>query len=311
MITSCDYVTINFSIFSFRTLEILISGSVILEIISSNLGNSSPILHKTIFEIEMPLESGTTVSLSQLHEKLNLSQSSLPSSLAGLPSRLNFIGMVISYTEIRLVQWQKEVIFVITEGSIETLKISMWLNHENPLGLRFAEKEPLEGRLVYFKNVHITAFDYTDPTELQFYGTMNPPNPFMHTILVPVISGGACQKFIMQKEPFQVNTLVSLIPRSLQGKRSVCIYPLLTEDYVAVTKIIGLMVTFAECVVQKINFIQERNSFQQFINLQTHQTATMSLDNTKKQKIYRRCKQWLTSYYQYADWYQRCSKKTL
>ena len=263
---------------------------------------------KTTFRLEMPLEPGTTVSLSQLHEKLNLSQSSLPSSLSGLPSRLNFIGMVISYTEIKLVQWQKEIIFVITEGSVETLKISMWLNHENPIGLRFAEKEPIEGRLVYFKNVHITAFDYTDPSELQFYGTMNPPSPFMHTILVPVISGGACQRYIVQKEPFQVNTMVSMIPRTLIGKRSVSVYPLLSEDYVAVNKIIGLMVTFAECIVQKITFNQERNSFQQFVNLQTRESVSPSLDDSKRQKIFRRCRYWLTSYYQYADWYQRCRK---
>ena len=260
----------------------------------------------------MSLSSGSTVGLQQLHAKLNLSQSSLPSSLSGLPTRLNFIGMVISYAEIQMVPWQKEVIFIITEGSVETLKISMWLNHDNPIGLRFAEREPIEGRLVYFKNVQITSFDYTNPNELQFYGTMNPPTPFMHTILVPVISGGAYQRFIMQKEPFNVNTLISLIPHSVEGKRSVTTYPLLSEDYAAVTRVIGLLLTLAECIVQKITFNPERNSFQQFINLQNSadDSYSMGFGTPKRKKLFRRCKYWLTSCYQYRDWYHRIATKT-
>ena len=109
----------------------------------------------------MRLKNGSTITLQKLHEKLHLSQSSLPSSLTGLPDRLNFIGMVIYYAEIQMVSWQKEVIFIITQGSVESLKISMWLNHDNPLGLRFAEREPILGRMVYFKNVRITSFDYS------------------------------------------------------------------------------------------------------------------------------------------------------
>ena len=258
----------------------------------------------------MQLEPGTTVSLEQLHKKLNLSQSSLPSSLTGLPARLNFLGMVISYAEIQMVPWQKEIIFLLSEGSIETLKISMWLNHENPTGLKFAEEESIEGRLVYFKNVHITAFDYTNPNELQFYGTMNPPTPFMHTILVPVISGGAYQRYIKQNEPFQVNTLVSMIPRPLKGKRSVSLYPLLKEDQDAVSRVIGLLLTLSECLVQKITFNPERNSFQQFINLQNSCLSASSTQNsTKNLKLKRRCQYWLTSFHQYADWYRRIAAK--
>ena len=253
----------------------------------------------------MHLDPGTTVGLGQLHKKLDLSQSSLPSSLTGLPTRLNFFGMVISYAEIQLVPWQKEIIFVITEGSVETLKISMWLNHENPTGLRFDDKEPIEGRMVYFKNVHITSFDYTNPNELQFYGTMNPPTPFMHTILVPVISGGAYQRYKVHAEPFRVNTLVSMIPKTIAGKRSVSVYPVLPEDKSATSRVIGMLLTLSECLVQKITFVPERNSFQQFINLQN------SCSSPKNQKIRRRCRHWLTSYYQNADLSQRLCKKKL
>lgn len=251
----------------------------------------------------MQLQPGTTVSLQSLHEKLHLSQSSLPSSLSGLPDRLNFIGMVIYYAEIQLVSWQKEVIFIITQGSIESLKISMWLNHENPVGLRFAEREPILGRLVYFKNVRISSFDFTCANELQFYGEMNPPTPFMHTILVPVVSGGVYVKYKKRRTPFLVNDLISLIPKPLVGKRSTTIYPLLSEDYKAMDEIMGLLVTFAECLVQNIYFSPPKNPFQTFMN---------SLNDLQKidtqnegAKIRRRCRRWLLSYQQTLEWFAK------
>ena len=175
-----------------------------------------------------PISCGSSVTLSQLHQKLNLSQSSLPSSLSGLPSRLNFIGVITSYAEISLVAWQKEVLFTIIDSSgVETLKISMWLNHENPIGLRFVHLEDIIGRVAFFKNVCIKSFDYTDPTNLQFYGEMNPPSVSMHTIILPVLSGEAYVRFIKVGTPFRVDSSFSLIPKILQKKHVAFQFPLL------------------------------------------------------------------------------------
>ena len=251
----------------------------------------------------MRLKNGTTVNLQKLHEKLHLSQSSLPSSLTGLPERLNFIGMVISYAEVQMVAWQKEVIFVISQGSIESLKISMWLNHENPIGLRFAENEPILGRMVYFKNVRITSFDFTCAKELQFYGEMNPPSPSMHTILVPVISGGLYMQYIKRKRPFKINDMVSLIPKQLFGKRSTSFYPLLPDDYEATNEILGLLVTFAECMVKNIHFNPAINPFQNFVNSQL--ALVNSTTQMDSQRVKRRCQYWLASYYQHAEWFSK------
>ena len=245
------------------------------------------------------LRPGTTICLQKLHEKLHLSQSSLPSSLTGLPDRLNFVGMVMYYAEIQLVSWQKEIIFVISQGSIESLKISMWLNHKNPLGLRFAEREPIIGRMVYFKNVKITSFDFTCADELQFYGEMNPPSPTFHTILVPVISGGSFVKYKAQHCPFKVNDLISLIPKQLIGKRSTLFYPLLPEDYEALDAVIGLLFTFAECIVKNITFRPVLNPFQAFVNSQLAQINSQTQSDGRK--IRRRCQHWLASYYQQSE----------
>ena len=160
----------------------------------------------------MKFTAGEVVLLKDLHEKLNLSQSSLPTSLGSLPARLNFIGLLISYEELQLVSWQKEVIMTITDGGIETLKISMWLNHDNPVGIRFGNKEEILGRIIYLKNVCIKSFDFTNPKELQFYGEMNPPRPDLHTILFPIISGSSFAHFETSGRPFQVNAEISVIP---------------------------------------------------------------------------------------------------
>ena len=251
----------------------------------------------------MRLRNGVTITLQKLHDKLHLSQSSLPSSLTGLPDRLNFIGMVIYYAEIQMVAWQKEVIFIITQGSVESLKISMWLSHENPLGLRFAEREPILGRMVYFKNVRITSFDYTCAEELQFYGEMNPPKKSLHTILVPVISGGLYMKYKKRKLPFKVNDMISLIPKQLLGKRSTSFYPLLPEDFEATDQVLGILVTFAECMVKNISFTPAINPFQSFVNSQLQ--LINSTTQADSQQIKKRCQYWLTSYYQHVEWFSK------
>ena len=263
----------------------------------------------------MKFTAGDVVLLKDLHKKLNLSQSSLPTSLGSLPTRLNFIGLLISYEEIQMVSWQKEVIMVLTDGGIETLKISMWLNHDNPLGIRFTQKDEILGRIIYLKNVCIKSFDFTSSTELQFYGEMNPPRPEMHTILFPIISGSSFAHFETTGRPFQVNAEMSLIPKQLMGKRAVCLFPLLPCDHAALKQSIETMRIYVTCVAKNIQFGTAINALQEFINIQNSKPAfgEVPLNSTQMTitKLRRRFKNWLLSYEQTIDWLRRTRAKRM
>ena len=208
----------------------------------------------------------TCVSLRDLHDKLNLSQSSLPSCLQKLPSRLNLYGIIISYEEIQLVQWKKEVIITINDGGIETLKFSMWLCHENPTGIRFESSAELLGRVIFVKNVQILSFDYTRPNELQFYGEMNPSSPNMHVILFPVISGGSFYKFKTQRTPFVINELMSVIPKHLQKKRAFQTLPNFTDEIGCLEHTLDNLYTYHQCLTNSVRFGKAKDPFQTFIN---------------------------------------------
>ena len=257
----------------------------------------------------MIFANGDTVTLRDLHKKLNLSQSSLPTSVGNLPERLHFAGLLISYDEIQLVSWKKEIIFTITDGDIETLKISMWLNNENPVGFRFNHRDELLGHLIFAKNVQIKSFDFTDPTDLQFYGEMNPPEPSMHTILFPIISGGSFAHYENSQRPFNVNDVMSIIPRRLAGKRSVSTYPTIISPPDVTAKSLETVRIYVTCIAKDIQFGHPRNSLQKFINMQNSRPVFSQQPVDSKAlsitTLRRRYRAWLLSYDQTKDWIRR------
>ena len=269
-------------------------------------------LTKNILTENMIFANGDTVLLRDLHKKLDLSQSSLPTSLFNLPSQLNFAGILISYEEIQMVGWQKEVLFTISDGGIETLKISMWLNEENPIGFRFGDQDELLGRYVFAKNVHIKSFDFTDPTELQFYGEMNPPQPSMHTILLPIMSGSSFAHYEHNQKPFAINEVMSVIPKVLEGKRAVSQYPTLISPAKVTAAALESVRVYVTCIAKDIQFGKPSNAFQRFIN-QQNSRPNFSERATKKSitTLRRRYRNWLTSYDQTRDWIARTSNKAM
>ena len=242
------------------------------------------------------LQRKQSCSLTQIHHQLNLSQSSLASSLDHLPNMLNFTGIVTDYRELQLVQWQKEVLITISEGDIETLQVSMWLNHENPVGLRIRNKYDLIGQLVHLRNVHVTSFDYTNPANLQFYGEMRPEKPEHHTILVLVTSGASLVRFRTHSTPFRVNNIISLVPKVIADKRSCKFYPLLPEDHHLMKQISGIIYTFQHCISLSIKFTPPRNPFQAFIN------EMLALETSILQSKIYYSHRWIRSYLQQAEW---------
>ena len=244
----------------------------------------------------------STVTLEMVKAQLEHSQSSIPSSLDHLPSRLNFVGIITSYAEIQLVPWKKEVLMTIIDGSQPcSLKISMWVDHDNPIGIR--SNTNIIGRFAYFKNVHLTSFDFTSPTELQFYGEMNPPNPFMHTILFPVISGGSYARYFHYQKPFVVDQIASLIPKTLLSKKAVTFFPLLSEDHQIMHKILPVYFRYVCCISKRISFGLELNPFQSFINSQQRLLQEPVLTHERPRRY--KHNSWLTSYGQTIQWLSR------
>ena len=241
------------------------------------------------------IPNNTTVGLEQLHEKLNLTQSSLQSALSGLPNTVNVTGMVIEYKEVQLVQWKKEVIIKITEGSLETLTLSMWLSHENPRGIQINTAEDILGRIIHARHVQVQSFDFSDPSELNFYGEIRPSAINMHVILVPIISGAAYVRFTMNEKQLNINDQMSIIPLRLKNKVAMCKYPIFKEDFQVLIKVIGTVSTLHHCIFNKIRFNQCRNKFQAFINQQIKKAELQSA-------LYRRSKYWVTSYEQQKEW---------
>ena len=215
---------------------------------------------------EIDFSERSCISLHELHSKLNLSQSSLPSCLQKLPSRLNIYGIIISYEEIQMVQWKKEVIITINDGGIETLKFSMWLSHENPVGIRYETSAEILGRVIFVKNVHILSFDFTQANELQFYGEMNPTTPSMHVILFPIVSGGSYFKFKSKKTRLAVNDLMSVIPKKLQKKRAFQHVPNFNDEYLCLEHTLDNLFTYHHCLAHGVEFGHAKNPFQTFIN---------------------------------------------
>ena len=261
----------------------------------------------------MNLKPGEIVPLRDLHRKLNLSQSSLPTSLDSVPKRLHFFGLLISYEELQMVGWKKEVLLVLTEGGVETLKISMWLDHQNPLGIRHVHKEEILGKMILVKNVCIKSFDYTDSTDLQFYGEMNPPDKAMHTILFPIVTGSTFAHFEMSNRPFTINESISMIPKILQNKTAVSEFPTFADNHQAIKKILETMRIYITCIAKDIQFGSPRNSMQKFINSQNSRPAFQS-DNSilpikTITRLRRRSRAWLLSYAQTIDWIRRTTNK--
>ena len=248
------------------------------------------------------ISNNSTIGLGQLHAKLDLTQSSLPSALNGLPSAVNFTGMIIEYKEVQLVKWKKEIIFKITEGGIETLTVSMWLSHENPRGLQISCAEDILGRIVHVRHVQVQSFDFTNPCELNFYGEIRPSAINMHVILVPIISGAAYVRYTMNKKQLMINDQISIIPKKLVAKAAMTKYPIFTEDYRVLSSAIGTISTLHHCIYNGIRFNQCRNQFQVFINQQIKKANSQSA-------LFRRSKYWVTSYEQQREWEQKCKEK--
>ena len=244
----------------------------------------------------MRLESNNCYSLCKLHKQLNLSQSSLPTAIDHLPSRLNFTGVVIDYQELQLVGWKKEILITLSEGCIETIKLSMWLTHENPIGLKIQTRDDMIGQIVHVRHVHVTSFDFTAAHELQFYGEIRPNHPGLHTIYVLVSSGGASARFEYRKQPFLINSLTSLIPKQLQEKRISTYYPLLPDDEMVITRVSNIAKTFHYCLAKNITFPTAANPFQLFL------THFHLRDDHHYRRMLRNSKRWVLSYEQQRDW---------
>ena len=255
---------------------------------------------------KMPIKSHETCTLREIHTSLHLCPNSLPTALSELPRRLNFTGILIAYEELQLVGWKKEVLMTISEGGLETLKMSMWLCHENPRGLKFDSLSEILGRLIHVKHVRIQSFDFTDGKELQFYGEIEPCDPTMHVILTPVVSGGAFVRFKYHAKPYPVNDSISLIPKKLQSKHSVSFYPLLPSDVAVMKQVQGNTFTYHMCLVKHITFTPPRNAFQRFIN----HLLSEEYDCNQRKRLLRISSRWLRSYEQQSDWEQRQLKKS-
>lgn len=255
----------------------------------------------------MPITSHETCTLKEIHQSLHLSPDSLPTALDSLPSRLNFTGVLIAYEELQLVGWKKEVLMTLSEGGIETLKVSMWLCHENPRGLQFSNLGEILGRILHIKHVHVQSFDYTGGEELQFYGEISPFDPRMHVILTPVVSGGAFVRFKYHSKPYPVNDSISLIPKRLQSKHSVSYYPLLPRDVIVMEQIQGNTYTYHMCLVNQITFNPARNPFQRFIN----HIQSDAFDCIFRRRMLRVSARWLRSYEQQSEWEQRQQQKSI
>ena len=241
------------------------------------------------------IPNNSTVSLTQLHSKLDLTQSSLQSALNDLPNAVNVTGMVIEYKEVQLVKWKKEVIIKITEGNLETLTMSMWLSHENPRGLLINSADDILGRIVHVRHVQVQSFDFTNSDELNFYGEIRPSTVNMHVILVPIISGAAFVRFTMNKKQLTINDQISVIPKKLIAKAAMCKYPIFAEDFRVLHDVIGTISTLHHCIFNRIQFMECKNRFQAFINQQIKKAETQSA-------LYRRSKYWVTSYEQQKEW---------
>ena len=237
-------------------------------------------------------------SLKKIHEELHICPDSLPTALDKLPKALHFTGILIGYEELQLVGWKREVLITLSEGGIETLKVSMWLSHENPIGLRYNDIYDILGRTVHIRHVQLQAFDFTQTTELQFYGEIKPPEPSMHTILVPVVSGGAFIRFNYHEKPYPINDSISMIPKRLQEKRAVTFYPILQPDILHMKRFQGLVRTYHTCLCNDITFTPCVNPFQRFIN----HVLSKDFEAMKKRRLVRISQRWLRSYHQQLDW---------
>ena len=244
------------------------------------------------------IDKNEICSLKRIHEELHLAPDSLPTAIDKLPKLMNFTGMLIDYQELQLVGWKREVILTLTEGGIETLKISMWLSHENPIGLKFGDIHDILGRIIHVRHVRLQAFDFTNETELQFYGELKPPEPALHTILVPVVSGGAFVRFQYQGKPYMINDAISMIPKRLQGKNSVAFYPILLPDKKHMERVQGISRTYHTCLSNNITFTPAVNQFQKFIN----RIFAEDFDQFKRRRLLRISNRWLRSYQQQLDW---------
>ena len=258
------------------------------------------IIHKIHYRLEnmTVINKNEVCTLRRIHKELHLCPDSLPTALDKLPRSLHFTGILIDYEELQLVGWKREVLITLSEGGIETLKVSMWLSHENPKGLRFNDIYEILGRVVHVKHVRLQSFDFTQKTELQFYGEIKPPEPSMHTILVPVVSGGAFVRFQFQGKPYPVNDTISLIPKRLQDKRATSLYPILPSDTEHMLRFQGVSRTYHTCLSNKITFNPCVNPFQNFIN----RLQSEELEPVKRRRLVRISDRWVRSYHQQLDW---------
>ena len=204
--------------------------------------------------------------------------------------------MIIHYEELQLVGWKKEVLITISEGCIETLKVSMWLCHENPIGLRFNTKKDVIGQLVHLKHVRILSFDYTSHAELQFYGEIRPSTPQEHILLILIASGSNYSRFKRQNIPFPVHEVMSVKPSDNQTCN---LYPCDSTDVLLMQKLSGILFTFHHCISKNITFSEERNPFQQFINHYLQQEPSLHWYRRRSSA------RWIRSYEQQEDYFNK------
>ena len=244
----------------------------------------------------MQLKRNTSCSLCHLHKKLNLSQSSLASSLSNLPDQMNFTGIVTHYEELQFVGWQKEVILTLSEGCIETLRVNMWLNHENPVGLQIKNSSEVVGKIIHIRHVRITGFDYSSSTELQFYGEVQIGLLKRSIMLILVASGGSLARYVYRKKPVAVNYLISSIPKRLQHKNSTMQFPFTPDEQLILQKPFMSLKTYHYCISKCITFQNALNPFQKFINvMQMQETETVA-------KLRRYSHRWVRTYEQQTEW---------
>ena len=254
---------------------------------------------KKFCKMTSKLETKTSYSLCRLHSSLNLSQSSLASSIGHLPESLSFTGMIIGYEELQLVGWKKEVLITISEGCIETLKVSMWINHENPIGLRYRTKKDVYGQMIHLQDVQVQSFDYTNPRELQFYGEIRPKDLSQHVLLVLITSGTSCSQFKHLQTPFKVHEVMSVFPPAPHTVPAFTSYPTNARDLKLMQKIYGLVATYHYCISKKISFVEERNPFQRFINL------ILQYDPEISDYRRRASQRWIRSFEQQEEWHMK------
>ena len=248
------------------------------------------------------LREHESTTLCQLHTKLGLSQSSLASSITNLPESLNFTGMIIHYEELQMVGWKKEVLITISEGCIETLKVSLWISHEHSLGQLYKTKKDIVGQMIHLQKVRIISFDFTTSNNLQFYGEIPPLQQCEHALFILVTSGSNYSRYKRQEAPFPAHNLLSGKP----SDRPICnLYPCNQSDVRIMRKISGVVFTFHHCISKNITFCEEKNPFQQFVNRYLEQESDLHW--------YRRrlSSRWLRSYEQQEDYYLRTASTPL